>query len=54
MDRYTRILLIEENLQGQFARLLFGHRLPENVNVVNKNIGNMVEPIQIVQGVQYL
>jgi 2-oxoglutarate ferredoxin oxidoreductase subunit alpha len=52
MDRYPRILLAEENLQGQMARLLFGHRLPEKVRVVNKNIGQMVEPDQIILEVQ--
>jgi 2-oxoglutarate ferredoxin oxidoreductase subunit alpha len=52
MDRYPRILLAEENLQGQMARLLFGHRLPEKVRVVNKNIGQMVEPDQITLEVQ--
>ena len=54
MDRYPRILLAEENLQGQMAQLLFGHRLPEKVHVVNKNIGQMVEPNQIIQEVQNL
>lgn len=52
MDRYTRIVIAEENLQGQFARLLLGHQLPGKVRVVNKNIGHMVEPGQIVHEVQ--
>jgi 2-oxoglutarate ferredoxin oxidoreductase subunit alpha len=52
MDRYARILLAEENLQGQFARLLFGNRSPEKVHVVNKNVGQMVEPDQIIRGIQ--
>lgn len=54
MDRYAHILLAEENLQGQVARLLFGQRLPEKVRVVNKNIGQMVEPDQIIQEAQNL
>jgi 2-oxoglutarate ferredoxin oxidoreductase subunit alpha len=52
MERYARIVVTEENLQGQLARLLFGKRLPEKVCVVNKNIGQMVAPDQIIQEVQ--
>jgi 2-oxoglutarate ferredoxin oxidoreductase subunit alpha len=52
MDRYAHVIVAEENLQGQFARLLFGHRLPGKVSIVNKNIGHMLEPNQIVQEVQ--
>jgi len=52
MDRYSRLVVAEENLQGQFARLLFGKRLPEKVRIANKNIGQMVAPDQIIQEVQ--
>jgi len=52
MDRYARIIVAEENLQGQLARLLFGRRLPARVCVVNKNIGRMVKPGQIIQEVK--
>jgi len=52
MDRYSHIVVAEENLQGQFARLLFGKRLPEIVRIANKDIGQMVAPGQIIREVQ--
>jgi 2-oxoglutarate ferredoxin oxidoreductase subunit alpha len=48
MDRYPRIVVAEENLKGQLAHLLFGHRMPENVRVVG-GIGHMIRPDQIAQ-----
>jgi hypothetical protein len=40
----------EENLQGQFASILFGERLPEGVRVVG-DIGHMIKPEDIVEEV---
>lgn len=51
LDRYPRIVVAEENLQGQLAQLLFGRRLPGNVRVVG-SIGRMIRPDQIVQEVE--
>jgi 2-oxoglutarate ferredoxin oxidoreductase subunit alpha len=51
LDRYRRVVIAEENLQGQFVRLLFGHRLPEKVRPVT-GIGRMVPPDRIVQEVE--
>ncbi len=51
LDRYRRVVIAEENLQGQFARLLFGHRLPEKVRPVT-GIGRMIPPDRIVQEVE--
>ena len=51
LDRYSRVVIVEENLQGHLARLLYGHRLPGKVRRVGA-IGKMIKPAQIVQEVQ--
>jgi len=51
LDRYPDVVVAEENLQGQLARLLFGHRLPERVRLVT-GIGRMIPPDRIVQEVE--
>ncbi|MBN1812410.1 MAG: hypothetical protein JXA14_11275 [Anaerolineae bacterium] len=51
LDRYSRVVVAEENLQGQLALLLYGHRLPPGVRRVG-GIGRMVRPEQIVRGVR--
>ncbi len=50
MDRYSRVLVAEENLQGQLARILFGQRLPEKLRLIG-GIGKMIHPEQIIQEV---
>lgn len=50
LDRYPRVVVAEENLRGQLARLLFGQRLPQKVRVVG-GIGRMIQPDQIAQEV---
>jgi 2-oxoglutarate ferredoxin oxidoreductase subunit alpha len=50
LDRYPRVVVAEENLQGQLAQLLFGRQLPGNVRVVG-SIGRMIKPDQIAQEV---
>jgi 2-oxoglutarate ferredoxin oxidoreductase subunit alpha len=50
LDRYPCVVVAEENLQGQLAHLLFGHRLPPKVHRVG-DIGRMVRPDRIVQEV---
>lgn len=55
VDRYRRkglpVVFAEENLQGQFASILFGRRRPEGVRVVG-DIGQMVSPDDIVREVR--
>jgi len=46
LDRYDRVVFAEENLQGQFASILFGERLPDGVRTVG-DIGQMVTPEEI-------
>lgn len=48
LDRYPRVVVAEENIDGQFARILFGRRLPTGVTTVN-DIGKMIRPEQIVE-----
>lgn len=40
-DRYERIIVVEENINAQFASLLFGDRLPEKVRTVG-GLGKMI------------
>jgi 2-oxoglutarate ferredoxin oxidoreductase subunit alpha len=48
LDQYPRVVFAEENLQGQFASILYGERLPAGTTVVG-DIGHMVRPEEIVQ-----
>lgn len=51
LGRYSHVVVAEENLQGQLALLLYGHRLPPGVRRVG-GIGRMVRPEQIVREVR--
>jgi 2-oxoglutarate ferredoxin oxidoreductase subunit alpha len=51
LDRYPRVVFAEENLQGQFATILFGERWPEGIGFVG-DIGHMVSPEQIIEEVR--
>jgi 2-oxoglutarate ferredoxin oxidoreductase subunit alpha len=51
LDRYPRVVVAEENLQGQLAQLLYGQRLPPGVRRVG-GIGRMVSPERIVREVR--
>jgi 2-oxoglutarate ferredoxin oxidoreductase subunit alpha len=51
LERYPRIIIAEENLQGQLAQLLYGRRLPSGVRRVG-GIGCMVSPERIAREVQ--
>lgn len=50
LDRYPRVVVVEENLQGQLSQILFGHRLPPKVRALT-GIGHMIHPAQILQEV---
>jgi 2-oxoglutarate ferredoxin oxidoreductase subunit alpha len=50
LARYPRVVIAEENAQGQLARLLFGWRTPDNVRRVGA-VGRMVRPEEIVREV---
>ena len=51
MDRYACVVVAEENLQGQWAHLLFGHRFPPRVRVVT-DMGRLIDPGRIVREVR--
>jgi 2-oxoglutarate ferredoxin oxidoreductase subunit alpha len=55
VNRYRKehlpVIFAEENLQGQFASILFGERRPEKVRVV-ADIGHMISPDDIVREVR--
>jgi 2-oxoglutarate ferredoxin oxidoreductase subunit alpha len=51
LGRYPHIVFAEENVQGQFASILFGERLPAGVKVVG-DIGRMVRPDEISEAVR--
>lgn len=48
MDRYPRVVIAEENYQGQLAHLLFGRRLPSHIRTVTA-IGRMIRPDEIIR-----
>jgi len=50
LARYPRVVIAEENTQGQLARLLFGWRTPDHVRRVGA-VGRMVRPEEIVREV---
>jgi 2-oxoglutarate ferredoxin oxidoreductase subunit alpha len=50
VDRYPRVVFAEENLQGQFASMLFGERQREQVRIAG-GTGHMVTPEQIAEEV---
>ncbi len=50
IERYPRVVIAEENAQGQFARLLFGRRIPSKIRLVGA-VGRMVRPEEIVREV---
>lgn len=50
LGRYPRVVFAEENLQAQWARLLYGSRLPVQVRTVTA-VGSMIAPEAIAQEV---
>lgn len=50
IDRYARVVIAEENHQGQLAHLLFGRRIPPRVRRVTA-IGRMIRPDEIAREV---
>lgn len=50
VERYQKLVFAEENLQGQWARLLFGRRLPPHVHTVT-SVGALIPPAAIAREV---
>lgn len=51
LKRYPRVVIAEENIQGQMAHLLFGSELPSHVRIIT-GLGHMIPPEHIVQEVR--
>jgi 2-oxoglutarate/2-oxoacid ferredoxin oxidoreductase subunit alpha len=49
MDKYEKVIIVEESLNAQYARILFGHRLPSKIITVG-SIGKMITPQEIING----
>jgi 2-oxoglutarate ferredoxin oxidoreductase subunit alpha len=49
MDRYDKVVMVEENINAQYARILFGHRLPSKIATVGA-LGKMITPQEIING----
>jgi len=47
LDRYKKLVFVEENISGQFKELIFGKRKHSNINGVNK-IGSMITPEEVL------
>lgn len=49
-DRYKQIFVAEENLTGQYMKLLFGQKTPSHIHGINM-FGRMIEPEEIVASI---
>lgn len=50
LDRYKKLVFIEENLSGQLKELIFGKRKHSNIKGVNK-VGSMITPEEVLEKV---
>jgi len=51
LSRYKRVVFCEENLNAQFARIIYGDRLPSHVSHVGA-IGKMISPEDILKALK--
>ncbi|MDO9510704.1 MAG: hypothetical protein Q7J34_03005 [Bacteroidales bacterium] len=49
MDKYSNIIIAEENSTAQYSKILFGDRLPKNVTHIG-TFGRMITPSDIING----
>jgi len=49
--KYERVVIAEENLNGQYRQLMFGVQSPTNIVGVNE-FGNMINPVQIKKAIK--
>lgn len=49
LSKYKHIVFAEDNINGQYAKIMFGERLPENILFVGA-IGKMLSPTEIIEG----
>jgi pyruvate/2-oxoacid:ferredoxin oxidoreductase alpha subunit len=50
INGYSKVVIAEENLTGQYKEILFGENVPANVKSVNK-IGDLITPDEITDAV---
>ena len=48
IERYEKVVVVEENINAQYARILYGDRLPEKIKVTG-SLGTMVGKDEIIQ-----
>lgn len=53
VDAYENIIFVEGNLQGQYAKLLYGQHIPDQIKVITQ-IGKMINPELIIQVIDEL
>ncbi len=51
LDAYRNVIIAEENLDGQYRRLLYGSKIPPHIKGVNA-IGRMIQPEEIMTEVR--
>ncbi|MBS4014667.1 MAG: hypothetical protein KGZ97_13085 [Bacteroidetes bacterium] len=51
IEKYSRVVMAEENINNQFGDILFGMNKPEKLRFVG-NLGKMITPQQIIQEVK--
>ncbi len=50
MEKYTKVIIAEENLNGQMKQIMFGEARRKNIISVTK-ISKLITPLEIIQGV---
>ncbi|MCX7863106.1 MAG: hypothetical protein N2449_08955 [Bacteroidales bacterium] len=48
-EKYQKIIFAEDNINGQYAKIMFGEKLPAHVSFVGA-IGKMLSPKDIIEG----
>ncbi len=49
ITRYKKVVFAEDNINGQFAKIIYGERMPNHVTYVG-SIGKMLSPEDIIKG----
>lgn len=49
IEKYEKVVFAEDNINGQFAKIMFGEKLPAHISFVGA-IGKMLSPKDIIEG----
>jgi 2-oxoglutarate ferredoxin oxidoreductase subunit alpha len=52
LEKYKKIVFAEDNINGQYAKIMYGDKLPDKVKCVGA-IGKMLSPLAIIEGGQF-